>query len=166
MIKKHKRKPISRGEDPWPSPDTQQSTKICHHSASLSSSWFLHSSPKKRRGKTTNRKNTNNLHFYFGNNCYIDILFSASSCSPLSSHERNKEWKYQKQKTMTTVITGNFRPAIFPSQLNGNSARFLFRPFTTPVFKRSLTAKVRAFSTAFVETKPTVCKQRHPAKVG
>lgn len=56
---------------------------------------------------------------------------------------------------MTTVITGNFRPAIFPSQLNGNSARFLFRPFTTPVFKRSLTAKVRAFSTAFVETKPT-----------
>ncbi|XP_017981587.1 PREDICTED: uncharacterized methyltransferase At1g78140, chloroplastic isoform X3 [Theobroma cacao] len=65
---------------------------------------------------------------------------------------------------MTTVITGNFRPAIFPSQLNGNSARFLFRPFTTPVFKRSLTAKVRAFSTAFVETKPTVCKQRHPAK--
>ncbi|KAA3454286.1 putative methyltransferase chloroplastic isoform X1 [Gossypium australe] len=52
---------------------------------------------------------------------------------------------------MNSVITGNFRPAFFPSQLSKNSARFLFRPFTTLVFTRSLTAKVRAF----VETKPT-----------
>ncbi|PPD68120.1 hypothetical protein GOBAR_DD35001 [Gossypium barbadense] len=52
---------------------------------------------------------------------------------------------------MNSVITGNFKPAFFPSQLSKNSARFLFRPFTTLVFTRSLTAKVRAF----VETKPT-----------
>ncbi|XVF36729.1 hypothetical protein REPUB_Repub19eG0083100 [Reevesia pubescens] len=56
---------------------------------------------------------------------------------------------------MSTVITGNLKPAFFTSQLNGNSAHFLFRPFTLPVFRRSLTVKVRASSSAFVETKPT-----------
>ncbi|XWS25272.1 hypothetical protein CRYUN_Cryun27aG0055100 [Craigia yunnanensis] len=56
---------------------------------------------------------------------------------------------------MTTVIISNFRPTFYPSQLNRNSAQCLFRPFTTPFFRRSLTAKVRAFSTAFVETKHT-----------
>ncbi|XVF39504.1 hypothetical protein PTKIN_Ptkin01aG0039900 [Pterospermum kingtungense] len=55
---------------------------------------------------------------------------------------------------MTTVFSGNFRPAFFLSQLNRNSALCLFRPFTTSVFRRSFTAKVRAFSTAYVETKP------------
>ncbi|XP_022741715.1 uncharacterized methyltransferase At1g78140, chloroplastic-like [Durio zibethinus] len=56
---------------------------------------------------------------------------------------------------MKTVIASNFRPAFFPCQLNRNSGHCLFRPFTTHIFRRSLTAKVRAFSTAFVETKPT-----------
>ncbi|XVF64766.1 hypothetical protein PTKIN_Ptkin09bG0193100 [Pterospermum kingtungense] len=61
---------------------------------------------------------------------------------------------------MTTVITGNFRPKLIPSQLKRNSAHCFLRPFKTPVFRRSLTAKVRAFSAASVETKPT-----HPAVV-
>ncbi|XVE55480.1 hypothetical protein DITRI_Ditri03aG0162100 [Diplodiscus trichospermus] len=56
---------------------------------------------------------------------------------------------------MKTVITGNFRPAFFPSQLNRNSSPCLFRPFTTPLFRRNLPAGVRAFPTASVENKPT-----------
>ncbi|OMO93822.1 Methyltransferase type 11 [Corchorus capsularis] len=58
---------------------------------------------------------------------------------------------------MSTVISGNFIPAFFPSQLKRYSAHCLFRtrPFTSPVFKTSLAVKVRAFSTAVAETKPT-----------
>ncbi|KAK8355428.1 hypothetical protein V6Z12_A05G289200 [Gossypium hirsutum] len=69
---------------------------------------------------------------------------NSSSITTVKEREKLRE-------TMNSVITGNFRPAFFPSQLSKNSAQFLFRPFTTLVFTRSLTAKVRAF----VETKPT-----------
>ncbi|KAE8709824.1 Major facilitator superfamily protein isoform 1 [Hibiscus syriacus] len=58
---------------------------------------------------------------------------------------------------MSSVITGNLRPAILPRQLGKNSAHCLFRvrSFTTSVSRRNLTSKIRLSSTIFVETKPT-----------
>ncbi|KAL4335611.1 hypothetical protein GQ457_07G020620 [Hibiscus cannabinus] len=58
---------------------------------------------------------------------------------------------------MNSVITGNFSPAFFPGRFNKNSAQCLFRvrPFTSAASRRILPPKIRAFSTTFVETKPT-----------
>ncbi|KAL4311996.1 hypothetical protein GQ457_01G011600 [Hibiscus cannabinus] len=55
---------------------------------------------------------------------------------------------------MSTVITGNFRPLFFPTQLNRNLDRFLLRPSTVPVFTRSSTPKLGVSSNAIVETQP------------
>ncbi|KAG8493583.1 hypothetical protein CXB51_011737 [Gossypium anomalum] len=87
----------------------------------------------------------------------LSVVFSSYDLPPFSSHKPEiplqllQSKREKLRETMNSVITGNFRPAFFPSQLSKNSAQFLFRPFTTLVFTRSLTAKVRAF----VETKPT-----------
>lgn len=95
----------------------------------------------------------------------LSVVFSTYDLPPFSSHkseiplrllQSEREVSEKLRETMNSVITGNFRPAFFPSQLSKNSARFLFRPFTTLVFTRSLTTKVRAF----VETKPTVCNSK------
>ncbi|KAK8681297.1 hypothetical protein V6N13_053701 [Hibiscus sabdariffa] len=50
-----------------------------------------------------------------------------------------------------------FSPAFFSGRLNKNSAQCLFRvrPFTSAATRRILPPKIHAFSTTFIETKPT-----------
>ncbi|XP_011016296.1 PREDICTED: uncharacterized methyltransferase At1g78140, chloroplastic [Populus euphratica] len=59
------------------------------------------------------------------------------------------------KEAMASSILGNLSSAFLPSQLS-KSSRPLFTPHCTPTFKRtSFAAKIRASSTAFVETRPT-----------
>ncbi|KAK0575788.1 hypothetical protein LWI29_007068 [Acer saccharum] len=55
---------------------------------------------------------------------------------------------------MATFTSTNIFSVYLPSQL-GNSRRCFFKTSTIPIINRKFAAKIRASSTAFVETKPT-----------
>lgn len=75
---------------------------------------------------------------------------SYNSLTPTLSAQRQT-----LKEAMASAILSNLSSAFLPSQLS-KSSRALFTPHCTPTFKRtSFAAKIRASSTAFVETRPT-----------